>query len=151
MRILVRQENFLLRINFLLFWLMIPLLFFLKEIKILKYLQLPNLEVIKLPLKIFFVFLFFVNLNGLSGGWCILPSWPLNLVCLSFTFWASLILSWILSKKESLMVHFSPEGINIKGLPPIVLIERRRIIVRPFTLRLRLIVNISAGILFFLI
>ncbi len=99
--------------------------------------------------KVFFFFILFSNLNGLCGGWNILACWPLCLIFLSLMFWGMIMLYWGSLNGRSLICHLVPLGVGSFGVLPIFFIELVRLGVRPFTLRLRLIVNIMAGMLFF--
>lgn len=99
--------------------------------------------------KLVFFFLLFSNLNGLCGSWNIIASWPFCLIFLSFMFWLNIVFYWGLCNYKTLLCHLVPLGINVLGLFPMFLIELRSLFIRPFTLSLRLMVNILAGMLFF--
>nr|YP_010373192.1 ATP synthase F0 subunit 6 [Cadlina koreana]UPI11658.1 ATP synthase F0 subunit 6 [Cadlina koreana] len=64
---------------------------------------------------------------------------------LALVFWSLLILSgWMSFPKES-AAHFAPSGAPGGFVPFLVLIETASILIRPLTLTIRIIANISAG------
>nr|YP_010373166.1 ATP synthase F0 subunit 6 [Aldisa cooperi]UPI11632.1 ATP synthase F0 subunit 6 [Aldisa cooperi] len=64
---------------------------------------------------------------------------------LALVFWSLLIFSgWTSFPKESI-AHFAPSGAPDSFVPSLVIIETISIIIRPLTLTIRIIANISAG------
>lgn len=64
---------------------------------------------------------------------------------LSFTLWISLITYRIINYLNNLFTHLTPQGTPFILIPFIVIIESIRLIIRPFTLAIRLSANIIAG------
>lgn len=67
--------------------------------------------------------------------------------CLSFslTFWITLIIYRIINYLNILFTHLTPQGTPFILIPFIVIIETIRLIIRPFTLAIRLTANMIAG------
>nr|YP_010996928.1 ATP synthase F0 subunit 6 [Dendrodoris krusensternii]WPH63912.1 ATP synthase F0 subunit 6 [Dendrodoris krusensternii] len=64
---------------------------------------------------------------------------------LAVVFWSLLIISgWVKFPKES-AAHFAPAGAPAGFIPFLVIIETASILIRPLTLTIRIIANISAG------
>ena len=64
---------------------------------------------------------------------------------LALVLWSSLLVSgWVAYPKES-AAHLAPSGAPAGFIPFLVAIETVRILIRPLTLRVRIIANISAG------
>lgn len=66
-------------------------------------------------------------------------------ISLSLTFWLGIIIYSALNYINELLAHLTPQGTPILLIPFIVLIESIRLIIRPFTLAIRLTANIVAG------
>lgn len=64
---------------------------------------------------------------------------------LSLTLWISLITYRIINYLNNLFRHLTPQGTPFILIPFIVIIESIRLIIRPFTLAIRLSANIIAG------
>jgi F-type H+-transporting ATPase subunit a len=64
---------------------------------------------------------------------------------LSLTIWISIILYRILNYINDFLSHLTPQGTPFILIPFIVIIESIRLIIRPFTLAIRLTANIIAG------
>lgn len=64
---------------------------------------------------------------------------------LSLTIWISIILFRILNYINDFISHLTPQGTPYILIPFIVIIESIRLIIRPFTLAIRLTANIIAG------
>lgn len=64
---------------------------------------------------------------------------------LSLTIWISIILFRILNYINDFFSHLTPQGTPFILIPFIVIIESIRLIIRPFTLAIRLTANIIAG------
>jgi len=64
---------------------------------------------------------------------------------LSLTIWISIILFRILNYINDFLSHLTPQGTPFILIPFIVIIESIRLIIRPFTLAIRLTANIIAG------
>lgn len=67
--------------------------------------------------------------------------------CLSFslTFWIRIIIYRLTNYLNNLLTHLTPQGTPFILIPFIVIIETIRLIIRPFTLAIRLTANIIAG------
>lgn len=63
----------------------------------------------------------------------------------SFTLWTRLIIYRIFNYLNHLFTHLTPHGTPFILMPFIVIIESIRLIIRPFTLAIRLTANIIAG------
>nr|YP_010713935.1 ATP synthase F0 subunit 6 [Eleutherocaulis alte]WDD39308.1 ATP synthase F0 subunit 6 [Eleutherocaulis alte] len=66
-------------------------------------------------------------------------------VSLSFSLWLMLILSSATNNIKKTMAHFAPSGTPVILIPLLVIIETISVLIRPITLAVRLIANISAG------
>ena len=64
---------------------------------------------------------------------------------LGFTLWFSLILSSLFYKVDVFLAHFLPVGAPLVLNPFLVLVETLSVLMRPFTLSIRLVANMSAG------
>jgi F-type H+-transporting ATPase subunit a len=64
---------------------------------------------------------------------------------LALPFWFSILLIGIKNNIEKNLRHLVPNGTPIVLISFIVLIETLRVLIRPFTLRVRLAANITAG------
>ena len=64
---------------------------------------------------------------------------------LSLTLWLSIISYRILNYINDLFTHLTPQGTPVVLMPFITIIETIRLIIRPFTLAIRLTANIIAG------
>nr|YP_004934930.1 ATP synthase F0 subunit 6 [Pedipes pedipes]AEQ93852.1 ATP synthase subunit 6 [Pedipes pedipes] len=65
--------------------------------------------------------------------------------CLAVSFWGALLISgWVYSPTKS-AAHLCPSGAPVYLVPVLVVIETISILIRPITLSVRLIANISAG------
>lgn len=64
---------------------------------------------------------------------------------LALLIWGSLILSGVLNNPKAIIAHLTPSGSPLALASFLVLIELVRIIIRPITLTVRLVANISAG------
>nr|YP_009460057.1 ATP synthase F0 subunit 6 [Auriculastra duplicata]AUT77319.1 ATP synthase F0 subunit 6 [Auriculastra duplicata] len=104
-------------------------------------------ELMPLPLFLFGLMFFLVNANlvGLSPFVYGATSALWFASTLALTMWGLLILSgWVFAPKAS-AAHLAPSGAPSALLPFLVLIETVSIVIRPLTLTVRLIANISAG------
>nr|AEQ93882.1 ATP synthase subunit 6 [Rhopalocaulis grandidieri] len=92
-----------------------------------------------------FTALIFLNFQGLvplvysitSGLWC--PA------LLGLTLWLSLLTSGFCFNPKEALAHLAPSGAPTLMIPLLVLIESISILIRPLTLTVRLVANISAG------
>lgn len=66
-------------------------------------------------------------------------------ISLSIAFWLGIIIYRIFNYLNDLFSHLTPQGTPFALIPFIVLIESIRLIIRPFTLAIRLTANIIAG------
>lgn len=64
---------------------------------------------------------------------------------LSITFWLGIIIYSIFNCLNNFLAHLTPQGTPFALVPFIILIESIRLIIRPFTLAIRLTANIVAG------
>nr|YP_004934891.1 ATP synthase F0 subunit 6 [Ovatella vulcani]AEQ93840.1 ATP synthase subunit 6 [Ovatella vulcani] len=104
-------------------------------------------ELIPLSLFLFGLMFFLVNANliGLAPFVYGATSSLWLASSLALTMWGLLILSgWVSSPKAS-AAHLAPSGAPSALIPFLVLIETVSIVIRPLTLTVRLIANISAG------
>nr|QIZ12545.1 ATP synthase F0 subunit 6 [Nuttallochiton mirandus] len=92
-----------------------------------------------------FILLIMVNLLGLLPYVFSLSSHLSFAFCLGLPFWLSLILSGSFSSISSVVSHFLPPGAPGVLSPFMVLVETVSIFVRPVTLSIRLVANMSAG------
>lgn len=91
------------------------------------------------------LFIFFNNFLGLFP-YIFTSSSHINFcLSLSLTFWFRIILYRILNYLTHLFSHLIPQGTPFILIPFIVIIESIRLIIRPFTLAIRLTANIIAG------
>lgn len=92
-----------------------------------------------------FTFIFFNNFLGLFP-YIFTASRHINFcLSLSLTFWLSIIIYSLLNYINNFLSHLTPIGTPSILIPFIVLIESIRLIIRPFTLAIRLTANIIAG------
>lgn len=92
-----------------------------------------------------FTFIFFNNFLGLFP-YIFTASRHINFcLSLSLTFWLSIITYSLLNYINNFLSHLTPIGTPPILMPFIVLIESIRLIIRPFTLAIRLTANIIAG------
>lgn len=92
-----------------------------------------------------FTFIFFNNFLGLFP-YIFTASRHINFcLSLSLTFWLSIIIYSLLNYINNFLSHLTPIGTPPILIPFIVLIESIRLIIRPFTLAIRLTANIIAG------
>nr|YP_004935048.1 ATP synthase F0 subunit 6 [Siphonaria gigas]AEQ93912.1 ATP synthase subunit 6 [Siphonaria gigas] len=104
-------------------------------------------KVLSLPWFLFGLMFFLLNMNltGLTPFVYGTTSamWVAN--SLALTLWGSLIISgWIHAPKKS-AAHLAPAGAPAGLIPLLVLIETISLLIRPITLTVRLVANISAG------
>nr|YP_009328192.1 ATP synthase F0 subunit 6 [Praticolella mexicana]APD28033.1 ATP synthase F0 subunit 6 [Praticolella mexicana] len=98
-----------------------------------------------LAITILFVYLALNNLLGLTPYSYTLTSNLFTVMIFSLIFWGCLVISgWILNPTAS-AAHLAPSGAPLGLQPILVLIETISILIRPLTLTVRLIANISAG------
>lgn len=91
------------------------------------------------------LFIFFNNFLGLFP-YIFTSSRHINFcLSLSLTFWLRIILYRILNYLADLFSHLTPQGTPFILMPFIVIIESISLIIRPFTLAIRLTANIIAG------
>lgn len=92
-----------------------------------------------------FLFIFFNNFFGLFP-YIFTSSSHINFcLSLSLTFWLRIITYRIYNYLTDLFCHLTPQGTPFILIPFIVIIESIRLIIRPFTLAIRLTANIVAG------
>nr|BAL46299.1 ATP synthase F0 subunit 6 [Vollenhovia emeryi] len=91
------------------------------------------------------IFIFFNNFLGLFP-YIFTSSSHMNFcVPLSLTIWTSIILYSILNYINLFLCHLTPQGTPYVLMPFMVLIESISLIIRPFTLTIRLTANMIAG------
>merc|ERR1712050_247906 len=92
-----------------------------------------------------FYFLIFRNYFGLLPYVFSFTSHLRLIIRFRFVFWVALFIISILYNFKNFIIHLVPEGSSFVLMPLMVLIERLRNIIRPFTLSIRLSANIIAG------
>nr|BAL46359.1 ATP synthase F0 subunit 6 [Vollenhovia nipponica] len=91
------------------------------------------------------IFIFFNNFLGLFP-YIFTSSSHMNFcISLSLTIWTSIILYSILNYINLFLCHLTPQGTPYILMPFMVLIESISLIIRPFTLAIRLTANMIAG------
>lgn len=91
------------------------------------------------------LFIFFNNFLGLFP-YIFTSSSHINFcLSISLTFWLRIMLYRILNYLTDLFSHLTPQGTPFILMPFIVIIESISLIIRPFTLAIRLTANIIAG------
>ena len=104
-------------------------------------------KILPLPLFLFSLIFFLVQINfiGLTPLTYSSTSSLWTARSLALVLWFSLLLSgWVKFPKES-AAHLAPAGAPGALIPFLVLVETVRTLIRPLTLTVRLIANISAG------
>lgn len=126
--------------RFIIFWNII-IKFLIKEFKVILGYSILNLIIfIRL-----FLFILFNNIMGLFP-YIFTASRHLRFsLSLSLSIWISIILFNIWFFFNDFFSHLTPQGTPFILIPFIVLIESIRLIIRPFTLAIRLTANIIAG------
>lgn len=89
-----------------------------------------------------------INLLSMTRVFNLLTLWPQFILFNSFTFWVSSMIDTIIRRPSSSLSHFTPHGLPILGSLFIGGIESVSNLIRPLTLGLRLVANISRGHLF---
>lgn len=92
-----------------------------------------------------FFYLVITNLIGLFPFIFTSTAHPLITLRIGFIFWVSFFMMGWIKNFKSRAAHLVPEGSPLGLAPFIVLIERIRHLIRPFTLSIRLAANIIAG------
>uniref|UniRef100_UPI0030013FDB ATP synthase F0 subunit 6 n=1 Tax=Satsuma myomphala TaxID=358001 RepID=UPI0030013FDB len=92
-----------------------------------------------------FYLLITLNFGGLTPYTYTLSSNLLTVSMLSFTLWLYLLLSGFIYSPVRTLAHLAPSGAPFFLVPFLVLIETISLLIRPLTLTVRLIANISAG------
>lgn len=117
------------------------LIFLLKEFKILINFSFSNLIIfIRL-----FLFIIINNFIGLFPYIFTASSHLRFCLSLSLTLWLRIILFRIINFINDFLSHLTPQGTPFILIPFIVIIESISLIIRPFTLAIRLTANIIAG------
>nr|QIZ12648.1 ATP synthase F0 subunit 6 [Callochiton steinenii] len=93
----------------------------------------------------FFVMLIMINMTGLFPYVFSVSSHLSFALCMAIPFWGSLILSGVKSNFKEVIAHLLPLGSPVALNPFLVLVETVSISVRPITLSVRLVANMSAG------
>lgn len=122
------------------FWSLL-LNFLLKELKTLSNFSLPN-TIIFISL---FIFLLIGNFIGLVPYVFTVSRHIRFCLSLSLSIWLGIILFRITNYFNNLCSHLTPHGTPLFLIPFMVLVESIRLIIRPFTLAIRLTANIIAG------
>nr|ARO34987.1 ATP synthase subunit 6 [Cerion tridentatum costellata] len=92
-----------------------------------------------------FVTLITTNLIGLSP-WVYGYSSDMVIVsCMALSLWAMILISGWFNKFTQALAHIVPSGSPLAMIPFLVLVETISILIRPLTLTVRLVANISAG------
>nr|ATI24692.1 ATP synthase F0 subunit 6 [Karaftohelix adamsi] len=92
-----------------------------------------------------FLFLLINNIIGLSPYTYSFTSNLFVVSSLSILFWFTLLWSGYMKSPMKSLAHLAPSGAPLILLPFLVLVETISIIIRPLTLTVRLVANISAG------
>nr|WEY05560.1 ATP synthase F0 subunit 6 [Lepisiota frauenfeldi] len=119
----------------------IIMMFILKEFKILINYSFSNLI-------IFLSLFFFILSNNFMGLFPYIFTATSHLsICLSLslTLWLSMILFSVMNFLNDLLSHLTPTGTPFILMPFMVIIESISLIIRPFTLAIRLTANMIAG------
>jgi len=90
-------------------------------------------------------FIFFNNFLGLFPYIFTASSHIRFCISISLCFWLRIIIYRIFNYINDLLSHLTPQGTPFILIPFIVIIESIRLIIRPFTLSIRLTANIIAG------
>lgn len=126
--------------RFYIFWNLL-LKFLFKEFKILINYSFSNL--------IIFIGLFiFIIINNFLGLFPYIFTASRHLrfcLSISLTIWISIIIFSIINYINDFLSHLTPQGTPVILIPFIVIIESISLIIRPFTLAIRLTANIIAG------
>lgn len=91
------------------------------------------------------LFIFFNNFIGLFPYIFTASSHIRFCLSMSLTLWIRIILYRIINYLNNLLTHLTPSGTPFILIPFIVIIESISLIIRPFTLSIRLTANIIAG------
>ncbi len=100
---------------------------------------------ISILLTAIFIFLFFNNILGLLSYNFTASSHISFSLSLALPLWLTYTLYSVFIKTSAKLAHLVPAGTPAYLIPFIVLIETIRLIIRPFTLAIRLAANIIAG------
>lgn len=92
-----------------------------------------------------FLFLLMMNFLGLIPYVFSQTCHLLVAFSVGFTLWFSLIISSFFYKIDLFLVHFLPVGAPLILNPFLVIVETLSVLMRPFTLSIRLVANMSAG------
>nr|AFK27958.1 ATP synthase F0 subunit 6 [Cornu aspersum] len=92
-----------------------------------------------------FTFIMFTNLLGLTPFTYTLTSDLLPMLSMGTLLWLLLLISGYSASLTKSLAHLAPSGAPTILLPFLVLIETISLLIRPLTLTVRLIANISAG------
>lgn len=94
---------------------------------------------------IMFIFILVNNLLGLTPFTYTLTRNLLTVRRLGVLIWLGLLISGFLKFPKIVLAHLAPRGAPLALQPLLVIIELVRILIRPLTLTVRLVANISAG------
>jgi ATP synthase subunit 6 len=86
-----------------------------------------------------------ININSLIPQSFAYTTQPIMTLTLGLIFWLMRIILGILKNTKKTITHITPQGTPNRLINFIVLVETIRILIRPITLRVRLIANITAG------
>nr|YP_009059493.1 ATP synthase F0 subunit 6 [Mastigeulota kiangsinensis]AIN75496.1 ATP synthase F0 subunit 6 [Mastigeulota kiangsinensis] len=104
-----------------------------------RYNMMPSLTVV------LFLFLLMNNYLGLSPLTYTFTSNLFMVSGLALLLWLTLLMSGYVKSPVASLAHLAPSGAPLGLLPFLVLVETISILIRPLTLTVRLIANISAG------
>lgn len=113
--------------------------------KVFKEISFPNHLALSFLSVITFIYLVFRNLLGLFPFIFTRTAHLIITIGLGVIFWLSFFFIGFFQSFEKSCAHLVPEGSPLVLSPLIVLIERIRHLIRPFTLSIRLAANIIAG------
>nr|APC61673.1 ATP synthase F0 subunit 6 [Fruticicola koreana] len=92
-----------------------------------------------------FTFLLINNITGLSPYTYTFTSNLFTVSSMSILFWFALLLSGYVMSPKKALAHLAPSGAPLILLPFLIVVETISILIRPLTLTVRLVANISAG------
>nr|ARO74696.1 ATP synthase subunit 6 [Mexistrophia reticulata] len=92
-----------------------------------------------------FTFIFSINMLGLSPHTYGNTSNLMWVSAVAILFWGTFLISGIFYSPKKALAHLAPSGAPLLMMPFLIIIELISLIIRPLTLTVRLIANISAG------
>lgn len=93
---------------------------------------------------VFFIVLIINVISLIPSTYCLTAQCSI-VIPFTFIFWLIIFFYAIFSKTNNFLCHLVPQGSPVALIPVMVLIESIRILIRPITISVRLIANITAG------